>query len=129
MTLSSAATSLQAKVRNCLYAKAFYREHTRIQDRHPAHPSDYRRRGVIDCLIPYAMEAINQIKAGCEFEVLLKYGGILLASVRFAFLRGRRRLTAAITRLRNLRRDIYYRVQTFTFENIDRFSASSLSPA
>ena len=35
---------------------------------------------IIDCLIPYAMaELINQIKAGCEFEVLLKYGGILLA--------------------------------------------------
>jgi ATP-binding cassette subfamily B multidrug efflux pump len=86
---------------------------------------------IIDCLIPYAMaELINQIKAGCEFEVLLKYGGILLAmafvSLFFGAAAGLTAARASTGFARNLRRDIYYRVQTFTFENIDRFSASSL---
>lgn len=86
---------------------------------------------IIDCLIPYAMaELINQIKAGCEFEVLLKYGGILLAmafvSLFFGAAAGLTAARASTGFARNLRRDIYYRVQTFTFENIDIFSASSL---
>ena len=86
---------------------------------------------IIDCLMPYTMaEMINQIKVGCEFEVLLIYGAILLAMALFSLFFGAAAgLTAAKASAgfaRNLRRDIYYRVQTFTFENIDRFSASSL---
>ncbi len=86
---------------------------------------------IIDCLIPYTMaEMINQIKAGCEFEILLKYGGILLAmalvSLFFGAAAGFTAARASAGFARNLRRDIYYRVQSFTFENIDKFSASSL---
>lgn len=86
---------------------------------------------VMECLIPFVIaELVNQIKAGCEFSVILRYGLMLflMACVSLAFggFAGMTGSTASCGFAKNLRHDVYYRVQEFSFENIDKFSASSL---
>lgn len=86
---------------------------------------------VMECLIPFVIaELINEIQAGCEFKVIAGYGGVLVAmalvSLTFGALAGRTCATASCGFAKNLRKDIFYRVQGFSFENIDRFSTSSL---
>ncbi len=86
---------------------------------------------VIECIIPFiTARLINEIKAGCGIDVILQYGLILLvmASVSLIFgrLAGTACATAASGLARNLRKDMFYSIQSFSFENIDRFSSSSL---
>lgn len=86
---------------------------------------------VMECLIPFVIaELVNQIKAGCEFSVILRYGLVLflMACVSLAFggFAGMTGSTASCGFAKNLRHDVFYRVQEFSFENIDKFSASSL---
>lgn len=86
---------------------------------------------IMECLIPFVIaELINEIQAGCEFSVIAGYGGILVimavVSLTFGALAGRTCATASCGFAKNLRKDIFYRVQGFSFENIDRFSISSL---
>ena len=86
---------------------------------------------VIECLIPYIIaNLINDIKAGCDFSTILTNGGImaLLAVLSLSF-----GAAAAITAskasagfARNLRHDLFYKIQTYSFDNIDKFSSSSL---
>ena len=86
---------------------------------------------IIECFIPFITALlVNQIKAGCTFDVVLHYGLILIAlasmSLTFGWLSGRAAATAASGFARNLRKDLFYKIQSFSFENIDRFSSSSL---
>jgi ATP-binding cassette subfamily B protein len=86
---------------------------------------------VIECIIPFiTAQLVNQIKAGCGIDVILKYGLLLLAMASISLLFGRLSGTACATAAsgfaRNLRKDMFYSIQSFSFENIDRFSASSL---
>ena len=86
---------------------------------------------VIECIIPFiTAQLVNQIKAGCSIDVILKYGLLLLAMAAFSLVFGRLSGTAAATAAsgfsRNLRKDMFYSIQSFSFENIDRFSSSSL---
>lgn len=86
---------------------------------------------VMECIIPMVIaKLINEIQAGCEFKVIAGYGGILVAmaavSLTFGTLAGRSGATASCGFAKNLRHDIFYKVQGFSFENIDRFSTSSL---
>ena len=86
---------------------------------------------IIECFIPFITALlVNQIKAGCTFDVVLHYGLILIAlasmSLTFGWLSGRSAATAASGFARNLRKDLFYNIQSFSFENIDRFSSSSL---
>ncbi len=86
---------------------------------------------IIECLIPfYIAELINKIKAGCEYTVILKYGLILFVmacvSLLFGATAGFTSAKASAGFAKNLRHDIYYRVQDFSFGNIDKFSSSSL---
>lgn len=73
---------------------------------------------------------VNQIKAGCTFDVVLRYGLVLIVlaslSLTLGRLSGKAAATAASGFARNLRKDLFYRIQSFSFENIDRFSSSSL---
>ncbi len=85
----------------------------------------------IDCLIPFLIaNLINQIKAGCEMDVIIKLGAVLLVmalfSLLFGGLAGFTASKAAAGFARNLRRKLYERVQAFSFENIDKFSTASL---
>ncbi len=86
---------------------------------------------VIECIIPFVTaQLVNQIKAGCSIGVILRYGLLLLlmASVSLVFgrLAGTACATASSGFARNLRKDMFYSIQSFSFENIDRFSSSSL---
>ena len=86
---------------------------------------------IMECIIPFiTAELINQIQAGCEFSVIAMYGGILivmaLVSLIFGTAAGRTCATASTGFAKNLRKDMFYKIQSFSFENIDNFSTSSL---
>ena len=86
---------------------------------------------VCECIIPViTARLINSINAGCEMRDILKYGImlVLLAFVSLAFgvLAGKTAATASAGFAKNLRHDIFYKIQEFSFSNIDRFSTSSL---
>ena len=86
---------------------------------------------VMECLIPFVIaELVNQMKAGCEFSVVLKFGLVLFAmacvSMFFGGWAGVTGSRASCGFARNLRHDLYYRIQEYSFENIDKFSTSSL---
>lgn len=86
---------------------------------------------VIECIIPFIVaELVNQIKAGCDLAVIAKYGLLLvlmaMLSLTFGSLAGMTCATASCGLARNLRKDMFYAVQGYSFENIDRFSTSSL---
>jgi len=86
---------------------------------------------VIECIIPFiTAQLINEIRAGCGLDIILQYGLLLLlmafVSLTFGRLSGTACATAASGFGRNLRKDMFYNIQSFSFENIDKFSASSL---
>ena len=86
-----------------------------------------------ECLIPFFMarmiseEILGQPNA---MQTILTYGGILLAlaalSLTSGVLAGRFAATASCGFASNLRHDLFYRVQKFSFANVDKFSTSSL---
>ena len=86
---------------------------------------------LMECMIPFLIATlVNEIKAGCSFETILLYGAGLLVlaglCLLFGVLAGFMAATASSGFARNLRKDLFYRIQDFSFENIDKFSASSL---
>jgi len=86
---------------------------------------------VMECIIPFLIaELVNQIKGGCSMPTLLRYGLLLVLmavlSLTFGVAAGVTCSTAACGFARNLRRDMFHTVQHYSFENIDRFSTSSL---
>ena len=86
---------------------------------------------IMECIIPFIIAMlVNQIKAGSEYGILVKYGLLLVLmaglSLLFGTIAGTECATASSGFARNLRKDLFYRIQTYSFENIDRFSASSL---
>ncbi len=86
---------------------------------------------VIECIIPFiTAQLINQIKEGCGLDVIIKYGLLLLVmasfSLTFGRLAGGASAKASSGFARNLRKDMFYSIQSFSFENIDKFSSSSL---
>ena len=86
---------------------------------------------VIECIIPFlTAELVNRIKAGCEISEISVYGAILVLlaglSLMFGALAGMTCSTASCGLAKNLRKDMFYAIQGFSFENIDRFSTSSL---
>ena len=86
---------------------------------------------VIECLMPFIIaNLVNDINAGCELNEIVHNGLILLllAVISLCFGAG-----AAIASSRasagfakNLRHELYAKVQDFSFENIDHFSSASL---
>ena len=85
----------------------------------------------IEVLIPfYTAELVNRIKAGVEMQSVVRLGLILvvmaLRSLACGAAAGLAGARASAGFARNLRRDIFERIQHFSFENIDRFSAPSL---
>ncbi|MBQ9662462.1 MAG: ABC transporter ATP-binding protein [Oscillospiraceae bacterium] len=85
----------------------------------------------IEVLIPfYTAELVNRIKAGVEMSSVVKLGLILVLmavlSLGCGALAGFAGARASAGFARNLRRDIFERVQSFSFQNIDHFSTPSL---
>ena len=86
---------------------------------------------LIETIIPFVTaKLINEIKAGCGMDTITRYGLILIVlamlSLTFGVIAGNASATAATGFSRNLRKDIFYKIQDFSFENIDRFQTSSL---
>ncbi|SET50795.1 ABC transporter ATP-binding protein [[Clostridium] polysaccharolyticum] len=86
---------------------------------------------VCECFIPMLTASlINNIQSGCELSIIVKYGlGLTLMailSLTFGCLAGVFCATASTGFAKNLRHDLFYKVQGYSFSNIDRFSTSSL---
>lgn len=86
---------------------------------------------IMECIIPFIIaDLVNKIKAGCELGVIINYGAILVAMavlcLTFGALAGSTCATASCGLARNLRKDMFYSIQKYSFENIDKFLTSSL---
>ena len=86
---------------------------------------------VMECTIPFIIaRLVNEIKNGCSMEEIMKYGLILVLmavlSLTFGGLAGSTCATASCGLGKNLRKDMFYSIQNYSFENIDKFLASSL---
>lgn len=86
---------------------------------------------IIECALPFLTAGlINAINEGAGMGVVANYGIalILLAilSLTFGAAAGVTCSTASAGFAKNLRHDIFSRIQDFSFSNIDRFSTSSL---
>ena len=88
---------------------------------------------IIECIIPLVTkDLVNYLNSGETLSMdTIKYYGftlILLAvsSLCCGALSGWFCATASCGFAKNLRRELYYKVQDFSFSNIDKFSTSSL---
>lgn len=86
---------------------------------------------VLECIIPFAIaKLVNKLQEGCDMDVIVKYGLIVLVmacfSLAFGALSGYYCAKASCGFAKNLRHDLFYKVQEFSFANIDKFSTSSL---
>ena len=92
---------------------------------------------ILECLMPLvivwfldALEDPQTIAEGRVMEVILTYGGALLGmavlSLAAGMASGRFAARASAGFAKNLRKDMYYAIQDYSFANIDRFSTSSL---
>ena len=86
---------------------------------------------VMECIIPFiTARLVNEIKAGCSIDEILRIGGLLVLmaalSLLFGSLAGLTCSTASCGLSKNLRHDIFHAVQGYSFENIDHFLTSSL---
>ena len=86
---------------------------------------------LLECLIPYVIALlVNQIQAGCGLDIILKYGAVLVAmaaaSLVFGVCSGASCAAASSGLAKNLRKDMFYKIQSYSFQNIDRFNVSSL---
>ena len=86
---------------------------------------------IIECMIPFVTgKLIEQIRIGQGVDVIVKYGLLLVLlaaiSLTFGVLAGHFCAVASCGFAKNLRHDLYYAVQDFSFSNVDKFSTSSL---
>ena len=86
---------------------------------------------VIECLIPFfTAKLVNQMKVDMELKTLLVIGvsliGMAIVSLLCGGLAGYTSAKASAGFAKNLRNDIFNKVQDYSFENIDKFSSSSL---
>ena len=85
----------------------------------------------LEVAIPYIMASLidQGIEAG-QMSVVWKFGIILLIcamiSLMFGTLAGQQAAYASSGLAKNLRRDMYYKVQQYSFSNIDKFSTASI---
>ena len=86
---------------------------------------------VIECLIPFiTADLVNDLSAGVEMSVVYSTGVLLivmaLASLACGGIAAVTCSKASSGFAKNLRSDIFHKIQTYSFENIDKFSATSL---
>ena len=85
----------------------------------------------LEVLIPFfTADLVNAIKAGVPMSMVVKTGGLLVLMAMLSLgcggAAGYFAAKASAGFAKNLRHDIFTRVQAFSFENIDRFSSASL---
>lgn len=87
---------------------------------------------VLECLIPFVITwLLGAIREGASgMGKVWMYGGILVAmavvSLATGALAGAFCARASAGFAKNVRKDMFYNIQTFSFENIDKFSTPSL---
>ncbi len=86
---------------------------------------------ILECLIPFVIaNLVNEMQAGCSMDVIVSYGVKLIVmsvvSLIFGAAAGATCARASAGYARNLRKDMFYKIQDYSFENIDKFSVSSL---
>lgn len=86
---------------------------------------------VIETFIPFiTADLVNRIKGGVNMDEMIKTGLLLvvmaLASLSCAAIAGVASAKASAGFAKNLRHDIFSKIQSYSFENIDKFSSSSL---
>ncbi len=86
---------------------------------------------IIECLIPFiTANLINQIRGGTDLSTILMTGGILILMAMLSLscggFGGATCAKASSGFAKNLRHDLFHKVQDYSFENIDKFSSSSL---
>ena len=85
---------------------------------------------ILECLIPLIMVSLVDALDGVSLVPVMRLG-IILVSLAFAslacgLLAARFSATASVGLAKNLRQDLFFAVQDFSFADIDRFSTSSL---
>ena len=84
----------------------------------------------LETIIPTVMAMLIDEMTGESMAPVFKYGGILLVlaclSLVCGALSARYSAKASTGFAKNLRRDLFYKVRDFSFEDIDQFSSSSL---
>jgi len=83
-----------------------------------------------DIALPFVIQyLIDNLTVG-NYQKLYFYGGLLVVisvvSLLFGYFAARFASKAATGFAKNLRKDLFYKVQSFSFSNIDKFSSSSL---
>ena len=86
---------------------------------------------IFECIIPFMTASlVNRVKAGTTTKDILITGAILVLMAVLSLVCGG---VAAVTSskastgfAKNLRHDMFSKIQTYSFENIDKFSSSSL---
>lgn len=86
---------------------------------------------LLECLMPFRVATlVTQIENGASMQEIINSGLILVLMAFFALvfgaLAGRFAAQGATGFAKNLRKDMFYNIQNFSFENIGKFSSSSL---
>ena len=86
---------------------------------------------IIEAFIPFiTANLVNTIKAGAEIQMVVKIGLLLIVmailSLSCGGIAGFTCAKASAGFAKNLRRAVFHKVQTYSFENIDKFSSASL---
>lgn len=86
---------------------------------------------VVECVIPFiTANLVNQIKSGIQLEYIIKTGlllvGLAVLSLCCGALAAYTCSKASAGFAKNLRHDLFSSIQSYSFQNIDKFSTSSL---
>ena len=86
---------------------------------------------VFEALIRYEISLlVNTVKSGAGSGTILHYGAILtvmaLAALFFGYAAGITCAQASCGLAKNLRQDLFYHIQDFSFHSLDKFSSASL---
>lgn len=85
---------------------------------------------VLECIIPMIMAGLIDAMGENSMQTILIYGGILLVMAALSLfcgtLSGKAAAIASCGFAKNLRQDLYFAIQKFSFADIDKFSTSSL---
>lgn len=85
---------------------------------------------ILECLIPFIMASLIDEMTGESLSPIIKYGSLLVAlafaSLFCGFMSGKQAAVASCGFAKNLRKDLFFRIQDFSFGDVDRFSSASL---
>ena len=128
--MSKKKTKQQGTVRTLLKSVRQYKKPSLIT------PLFMALEAFCECLLPFLMASligaikVEGITPPEAMQEIMKYGGLLILfavlSMTAGVLAGKFAATASCGFAKNLRHDLFYKVQKFSFGNVDKFSSSSL---